>query len=268
MTELTITRRVTRVRHPLEVRLCTVQRVVRVTPGVARITLAAPALARFVSASFDDHVKLMLPPADGSALVLPVPGPEGPALPPGAVRPLMRDFTPRAFDAAQGTLDIEFALHGHGPAAAWAAQAQPGQQVGVGGPRGSLVIPTDFDWHLLVGDEAALPAIARRLEELPAGARAIAVVQTSDAADRRALRSAAQLEMRWLQAGDPAVLATAVAALELPSGEGYAWAAGEAAEVAAVRRVLVQQFGLAKEQVRAAAYWKRGSSAHHENLES
>ena len=138
----------------------------------------------------------------------------------------------------------------------------------MGGPRGSLVIPTDFDWHLLVGDEAALPAIARRLEELPAGSRAIAIVQTGDAADRRELRSAARLQLQWLQAGRPDALAAAVSALELPAGEGYAWAAAEAAEVAAVRRVLVQQFGLPKEQVRAASYWKHGSTAHHENLES
>ncbi len=266
------TRRVQRVRHALEARLCTVLRVASLSPGIVRITLGADALQRFVSASFDDHVKLMLPPADGSPLVLPTlgpGGPDGPASPAsaaGAVRPVMRDFTPRAFDTTRGELDIEFALHGHGPAAAWAAQAQPGQQVGIGGPRGSLVIPIDFDWHLLIGDETALPAIARRLEELPAGSRVFAIVKTTDPADRRELRTAANLHLQWLDAGTPGGLTAATAALTLPAGEGYAWAAGEAAEVAEVRRVLVGPHGLAKEQVRAAAYWKRGAAGHHENL--
>ncbi|MET0209323.1 MAG: siderophore-interacting protein, partial [Burkholderiaceae bacterium] len=208
-------RRVERVRHPLEVRRCTVLRVVPLTPGVVRVTFGGEALRRFVSASFDDHVKLMLPPPGGRPLVLPVPGPDGPALPADAERPTMRDFTPRSFDPSRGELDIEFALHGHGPAAAWAARAQPGQEVGIGGPRGSLVIPTDFDWHLLVGDETALPAIARRLEELPADATVIARVQTRERADRRGLRSAADVRLHWLDANEPDALAAAVANLEL-----------------------------------------------------
>lgn len=79
----------------------------------------------------------------------------------------MQDYTPRRFDAQE--LGIEFALHGDGPAANWARQAQPGQTLTVAGSRGSFIVPTGFDWHLLVGDDSALPAIARRLEELPEG---------------------------------------------------------------------------------------------------
>src|SRR6266568_4230449 len=78
----------------------------------------------------------------------------------GSGAPVMRDYTPRRFDAVQRELDIEFALHGDGPAATWAAQAAPGQRVMIGGPRGSFIVPTDFDWHLLIGDETALPAVA------------------------------------------------------------------------------------------------------------
>src|SRR6185369_9649473 len=108
-----------------------------------------------------------------------------------AAEPVRRDYTPRRYDAAAGELTIEFALHGDGPAARWAAQAAPGQRATIGGPRGSFVIPLDYDWHLLVGDESAMPAIARRLEELPAGATAIVILQVRDAADRRALQTSA-----------------------------------------------------------------------------
>ncbi|MCF7697685.1 siderophore-interacting protein, partial [Mycetohabitans sp. B2] len=103
-------------------------------------------------------------------------GPDGVAFPEHHPRPPARDYTPRRYDRHAGELDLEFALHDAGPASAWARQAQPGQWLGVGGPRSSLVIPTDFDWHLLIGDDTALPAIARRLDELPADTRVATVI--------------------------------------------------------------------------------------------
>jgi len=127
-------------------------------------------------------------------------------------------------------------------------------------------VPLGFDWHLLVGDETALPAIARRLEELPASTQAMVIAKTTDPADRRALHSRARLQVRWLGESVDDGLAAAVRELQLPAGEGYAWAAGEAADMAATRRVLVEHHGLRKDRVRASAYWKRGASAHHENL--
>ena len=239
------TSRVQRVRHELKRRELTVTGVDDVTPNFRRVTLTGDSLADFVSASFDDHVKLIFAPeADGT--------------------PVMRDYTPRRFDNAARELVIEFAQHGDGPAAAWAAQAQPGHTLTVGGPRGSFIIPTDFAWHLLVGDETALPAVARRLEELPAGARVVALLNVPES-DRRAFDTQADLDLRWVD-GDDALLA-AVRALTLPSGEGYAWCAGEAAAMAAARKILVDEKGHDRHAIRAAAYWKRGASHHHENLE-
>jgi NADPH-dependent ferric siderophore reductase len=234
-------RRVQRVRHELRRRALVVRRVERLSPGIVRITLGGDELQGFVSASFDDHVKLLF---DAGAA---------------------RDYTPRHHDAEAGELQIEFALHGDGPAAAWAAQARAGDVLTVGGPRGSFIIPTDFDWHLLAGDDTALPAIARRLEELPAGSRAI-VRLAVDAADRRALTSRADVDLQWLDSAEQ--LPQAMRELSLPAGEGYAWCAGEAAAMAAVRQVLVQERGHPPHAIRAAAYWKSGTQAHHENLET
>ncbi len=128
-----------------------------------------------------------------------------------------------------------------------------------------MIVPVDYAWHLFAGDETALPAIARRLEELPAGARAIVFAQTGDAADRRVFDSVADVELRWFD-GSEALIA-AVRAVELPAGEGYAWCAGEAAAMATLRRVLVDEKGHDRHAIRAAAYWKRGAVAHHENLD-
>jgi len=245
MTDEVSVRRVQRIRHEIKRRDVRVLRVEAPSPHFRSIVLGGESLSDFVSASFDDHVKVILG-AD-------------------AAEPVMRDYTPRHVDTAARELTIEFALHGSGPAAEWAAQAAPGQHLVVGGPRGSLVIPLDYDWHLFAGDETAMPAIARRLEELPAGSRAIVRLQVADAADRRMLRSAAAVDLQWVDDADG--LIDAVRALQLPSGEGYAWCAGEARTMAALRRVLVDEKGVDRHAVRAAAYWKQGAVAHHENLE-
>lgn len=235
-------RRVQRVRHEIHRRTTTVVQVDRPTPGFVRVTLADPSLASFVSGGFDDHLKLILPGADG--------------------QPVMRDFTPAAFNRQAATLTLEFALHASGVASDWARQARPGQTVVVAGPRGSMVVPTDFDWHLLAGDASALPALQRRLTELPAGARVIALVQ-ADAADQRPLPSAAQLTLQWVP--DTAALAAAIAALDLPPGEGFAWCAGEASAMARLRDLLLAK-GQPKEAMRVSAYWKRGAASFHDEL--
>ncbi len=239
--------RVQRVRHELKRRELQVLRVESVTPHYRSVTFTGEALADFISASFDDHLKLILPGTDG------------------AEAPVMRDYTPRRYDNQDRELTVEFALHGDGPAADWAAQAEAGQSVTIGGPRGSFIIPLDYDWHLFVGDETALPAVARRLEELPAGARAIAVLRTDEAADERSFGTRAELSLQWVRSDN--ALLDAVRALALPIGEGYAWCAGEAATMAALRRILVDEKGHDRQAIRAAAYWKRGAVAHHQNLE-
>lgn len=258
-------RSVQRVRHPLAARRLDVLNVLRISPHFVRVTLGGPQLEGFISASFDDHFKLMLPADSHSALVLPAFGPNGPQWPADGERPVMRDFTPRFHDPVKRELDVEFALHGAGSASEWAAQAAKGQSVGVGGPRGSFIIPVDYAWHLLIGDETALPAISRRLEELPRGALVMAVVLTEDAADRRVFHTNANVTEQWVSSADE--LISAVRQLQLPEGEGFGWAAGEAKTIAAVRQVLTGTHGMQKDHLRTAAYWKRGATAHHENLE-
>ena len=250
---------VQRVRHALKGRHVQVVRRTQVSPGFVRLTLAGPDLADFVSAGFDDHVKL----------ILPAPGQERASLPQlvdgrpqfTGPRPVLRDYTPAHWDAAQGSLDIEVALHDAGPASDWAAAVQVGQWAGIAGPRGSLVIPVGFDWHWLLGDETALPAIARRLAELPATARAVVRVQLRNPQDQRALASAAQLDVAWVDS-----LTDAAQALAVPAGPGYIWAAGEHSEMAALRGMLAAKPGVDAKRMRIAAYWKRGEADHHENL--
>lgn len=250
-----------RVRHPLRGRHLQVVRRTAVSPGFVRLTLAGPELAGFVSAGFDDHLKL----------ILPQPGQERPSLPSMQdgrpvfpdPRPMLRDYTPARYDSAAGELDIEVALHDAGPATDWAASATVGQWVGIAGPRGSMVVPTGFDWHWLLGDETALPAIARRLAELPASALATVRIQVRNPADQRALASAAQIDVAWVDS-----LPAAVQALALPPGAGFVWAAGEHSEMAELRRAMLAKPGVDPKRMRISAYWKRGAADHHEDLVS
>lgn len=240
---------VQRVRHELKRRELTVLRVQAPSPALRSITFGGPELEDFVSLSFDDHVKLFFPPAAGALADSP---------------PAMRDYTPRHFDAAARELRIDFVLHGHGPATTWAAQAVPGQRLAVGGPRGSMVLREGLAWQWLVGDATARPAIARRLAELPAGTPVRLLLIEPEPAERQPLASAADVQLQWAD-GAPEALAV-LRGWPLPVGTGYAWCAGEAATMAAVRAVLVGERGLDPRSVRAAAYWKQGATAHHETL--
>jgi NADPH-dependent ferric siderophore reductase len=211
-----------------------------------RITFGGGDLEGFASPGFEDHVKLFW-------------GDVG------------RHYTPRRYDAAAEELDIEFALHDHaGPATAWASQAKAGDTIAVGGPRGSMVVPDDFDWYLLAGDETALPAIQRRLEEIRPGARAIVVAEVGDASEEIPLTSRASIETHWVHrreaAGTGTLIEDAIAGLILPHGDGYAWAACEAGAARRVRRVLVEQHRHPKEWLKVASYWQRGVADVHETL--
>ncbi|CAH0281926.1 NADPH-dependent ferric-chelate reductase [Massilia sp. Bi118] len=234
---------VQRVRHELKLRDLEVTAVDSLSPGFVAITFKGEALADFTSLGFDDHVKLMFgEPGEGQA---------------------RRDYTPRRFSREARELVIEFALHGTGAASDWARAAKPGDRLLVGGPRGSMIVPLELGWHLLVGDDTALPAISRRLEELPAGSRAFVLVLAGEA-DRRRFAGAAQAELRWMSSNDE--LLAALRALSLPAAEtGFAWGGGEAGLMAQVRQVLLEK-GVPKQHMRVSAYWKRGVADHHEDL--
>ncbi|AOK31214.1 FAD-binding protein [Burkholderia singularis] len=274
MTQPMTERMVARVRHPLKFRLLQVKHVSAVTPHLMRVTLTGDELHDFESASFDDHVKVFFPPPGEDAPARPELGPNGIVFPEDRPRPVARDFTPRRYDRDARELDLDFVLHHPGPASQWAAHAQVGQMLGIGGPRGSFVIPKDFDWHLLIGDDTALPAIARRLEELPAGARVTVVLEVADPSAQIDFATRTNLYRVWLHRNDAAQttngasqLVSALRDLPLPAGDGYVWAAGEASEMRAVREHLCGERGIAKSRIRAAAYWKRGASAVHESLD-
>lgn len=263
MTMEVINRTIERIRLETRARMLTVASVTDLTPHMRRIRLSGPELEGFQSPGHADHIKVFLP-ADGKPLPRPERHPDGLAWPDGTARPFMRDYTPRYFDPVALTLDLDFVLHGDGPASTWATSARVGDALLIAGPRGSLRIPDTFDWYLLVGDETALPAIGRRIEELPAGKLAFAVIEVPEAADEQQFETRSPVAIHWvhrngLEAGAQNVLLPKVSAVEFPPGEGYAFVAAEAETSKALKAHLVDR-GMNPEYVRAAGYWVRGEA--------
>lgn len=250
---------VERMRHPFRARH--VQLLARevISPGFLRLTLGGAELQGFLSAGFDDHVKFILPQSGLEKPNLPAMVDGRPHI--EGERPTMRDYTPLRFDPVANTLQIEFAIKGAGPAAEWARSAPIGDWVGLAGPRGSMVVPAHLSWHWLLGDETAMPAIERRLAELPAGVKAVVRVQVADATDRRNWASAADLDLQWVDS-----LTDAAQALNVPEGEGFIWASGENRVMAELRKQVLAKPGVNPKNMRIASYWKRGEEGHHEEL--
>lgn len=238
-----------RVNHEIKRRKLQVKRVVDLTPRMRRITVGGPELAGFVSLGTDDHVKLMFAttPQERAALDDPDAHPD--------VRPTMREYTPRRIDLDAGELDLDFVLHGDGPASTWAAQAEPGQTLVIAGPRASMVVPDIFKSYLLVGDETAIPAIARRLEELPEGRDVMVVIEIEDDQERQVFESRARVDVIWVHRYQEQVI-NILDKLRLPDEPLYAWVALEKAQARAIKKLLLEEKGLNEQQVKAVAYWK------------
>lgn len=251
------TRSVELIRHPLRVRRLEVRAIRRPGPLYQLITLGGAELADFSSPSPTDHVGIV-PPAP-SGLVLPEAVDERLRWPAGE-RPPMREYTVRRFDPAALELDVRILLHGNGPVSRWAAEAAVGDRVGVVGPRSSKVMPDGYANYLLVGDLTAVPAIARWLCTLPEGATAqvlVAARSDDDVVEFRCNQPTWLLWLTDLSVPEADHLPLALEGLKLYSRDTFAWAAGEAVAMRAIRQVLLGHHGLPAEQVRVTGYWRR-----------
>jgi len=240
-----------RMRHEVRMRMLTVVKVQTLTPHMVRITVQGPELEGFPSASPDDHVKLFFPVANGK-FNMPVMTADGPQYPEGKEPSPARDYTPRAFRADALELDLDFVIHGEGPASTWAEKARVGDKLGVGGPRGSMIVPGDYDHYVLVGDETALPAIGRWLEEMPAGTQVTVLAEIASESEKQALAR----EARWFIRGASPSLDEAVAALPIPAGDTFWWVATESKRARELRSLLVETRGIDKDWVKATGYWQ------------
>lgn len=237
---------------------CTVQRVQPLTPRMLRIVFGGEELRSFQWSGPASHIKLILGPTSAD--------PE--------VRALSRTYTPRHFDASAGELTVDFVLHGEGPASTWAAQAQPGQPMLIGGPGRSYAVDPLAQWLLIAGDESAIPAIATILETLPDSVPAEVLIEANDANDEFAIAPLRpNVTIRWLYRARPITptdptapagveLLAAVTAFQPPVGSGAIYVACEADAMRRIRRQLLVERAMTRESVTTRGYWKHGSTDH------
>jgi NADPH-dependent ferric siderophore reductase len=175
--------------------------------------------------------------------------------------PVTRTYTVRAFDPTAGELTIDVVQHGDsGVAGPWAAAARPGDVLRLMGPGGAYAPEPDADWHLMVGDESAFPAIAAACERVPGGVPVLAVLEVADEAEQQELSSPGDLRVTWLHrsAGAPEQLLRAVRELTFPPGRVHAFVHGEAGLVRSVRSHLLNEREVARELLSVSGYWRRG----------
>lgn len=241
-------------RHPPELWRAPVLRTARITPRMARITVGHESLTTFPGGGGDQHV----------VLYFYEPGVELPATLAaartrlGQVRPAMRSYTVRRFDRDAGELDLDFVLHGTGPAATWAEHARPGDDLILVGPSPAYLPDPDVPRHVLVGDESALPAVAAMLAEVPG---ATAVLEVADAAEEQDLPG----DVRWLHRDDtppgtPDLLLAALRSAGPFDLDTAVWAAGERTVMHAVRAYLLDECQMDRRQVRTTMYWRHGQA--------
>lgn len=235
----------------------------QLTPHMIRVVLGGAELAGLNIGAYTDHyVKLLFPrpdvdypvPFDLAAVRRDLPSQQWPRL---------RAYTVRAWDPTARELTIDFVYHGdEGLAGPWAARARPGDPVMFLRPGGGYAPSQDADWHLLIGDESALPAIAATLERLPAGASARVFLEVAGPEEEQKLATDSDAEITWLHRGAGKVgeaLVAAVRAADFQTGTPHAFVHGEATFVKELRHLLRVERGLGREQLSISGYWRLGA---------
>jgi NADPH-dependent ferric siderophore reductase len=240
----------------------TVERREQLSPHTVRITAGGPGFDALRMNEFTDkYAKIIFadpslgltPPYDLAAL--------RESLPPEQ-RPVSRTYTLRRADTDRRQVVIDFVVHGdRGIAAPWAAQAEPGDVLTMSGSGGAYRPDAGSDWHLLVGDESALPAICSALEALPGDARGIAYLETSDPGEYLDAKPPSGVEVNWLHRPEPGsqpqLLADALLAGSWLSGRADVFAHGERESMKAVRAALKARLGDG-DQLSLSGYWASG----------
>jgi NADPH-dependent ferric siderophore reductase len=252
-----------------------VLRTEQVTPHIVRVVLGGGGFDTFTPNDFTDaYVKIVFVRNDIDVAALPQPLTldsfnELPA----ERRPTVRTYTVRSVDSDKRELAIDFVVHGeHGVAGPWAVAAKPGQPAYLMGPSGAYTPDPAADWHLMAGDEAAIPAISAVLEALPDNAIGKVFIEIAGPEDEIALKKPAGVGVNWIyrggradlvgddRAGDHAPLIAAVKEANWLPGQVQVFIHGEAQAVMHnLRPYIRKERGVdAKWANSISGYWRRG----------
>ncbi|MER7762568.1 siderophore-interacting protein [Streptomyces sp. NPDC097619] len=239
-----------------------VLRTEQLTPHMVRIVLGGEELAGFEAGEFTDHYIKILFAAEGVTYPEPWDLEQIRGSFPRDQWPRNRAYTVRSWDPAAGEMTVDVVVHGdQGLGGPWAARVRPGERVYFLGPGGSYGPDPLADWHLLAGDESALPAVAAALERIPAGAKVFAYLEVGGPEDEIEITTAPGVTPVWLHRGDRPVgslLLEAVTGLRFPSGAPHVFVHGEAGFVKEIRRHLRMERQVPRERLSISGYWRLG----------
>ncbi|WP_327103660.1 siderophore-interacting protein [Nonomuraea glycinis] len=240
-----------------------VLRTERISPHMIRVIVGGDGLRDFATTSdFTDHYVKVVFPHEGVDYPQPFSVQHVRETMPRELWPRLRTYTVRTWDPDIRELTLDFVYHGdEGLAGPWAARAMPGDEILMLGPGGGYAPDPEADWHLLVGDESALPAIAASLEAMPDGARAHAFVEVEGPAEEIKVRTYGDVHLTWLYRRGRRVgeaLVEAVRELDLPGGDVQAFVHGEAGFVKELRRLLRVEAGVPMARLSISGYWRLG----------
>lgn len=235
----------------------TVVRREALTPRLLRLTFEGPDIHTMASEPAAS-VRLLVPSPGTNELVLPTwNGNE--FLLPGDIRPALRTFTPLTADGAD-RLDLEIVRHAGGVVSTWAEHVDKGRPAAISGPGRGAEFGDDADDFHLLGDETATPAIGQLLERLPASAsiRVHAEVDREDAIRPLPAHPGASIEWHVRDPDEPpgSCLVAAAEAIGEIGPTSHIWAAGEAASMQRIRKILLEGRGLRRAQTTIRGYWK------------
>jgi len=245
-----------------------------VTSHMVRVVLGGSGFDTFTPSEFtDSYIKLVsvADDVDVSGLPHPLTLDSFAELPAGK-QPVVRTLTVRRADPAAREIAIDVVVHGeHGTAGQWAATAEPGQPAYLMGPSGAYAPDPAADWHLLAGDESALPAISVALEALPANAVGQVFIETAEPSDEIALTAPDGVGINWIyrggradlvgegRAGDHAPLIDAVKSAPWLPGQVQVFIHGEAQAVMHnLRPYIRREREVAAKWASISGYWRRG----------
>lgn len=238
-----------------------VERVEPLSPHMVRVVLGGAGLDDFTPGPWTDSYLTVYLPPPGAPYTVPFDADAVRTLP-AQQRPASRRYTVRDWDPKRRELTIDFVVHGDaGVAGPWAAAARPGDLLQLKGPSGSYSPDPDADWHLMIGDASALPAIAASLARIPAGRPVHVLAEVGGPADELPLTSPGDLHLTWLHrdanpgADDLAV--HALDKLDRPPGRVQAFVHGEAVVNRELRRQLLVGWELPREALSVSPYWRR-----------
>ncbi|MFT4167173.1 MAG: siderophore-interacting protein [Microlunatus sp.] len=251
-----------RPRKPRQSRSATVLRKEWLSPGMVRVYFGGEGLRTMPELTFTDHyVKLLFPPP-GADYRWPFDPEQVRGERPAEEWPVTRTYTIRSFDPATAEMAIDFVVHGDvGLAGPWAANVEPGESIGFFGPGGAYAPDPAAPSHLLVGDEAALPAVAAALDALPDDASVDVYVEVADAAHQIPLRLTRGTRLTWVHRGEHPYgvpLATAVRTGWVPEDGAQVFVHGNAELVKDLRRFLFVDHRYDRRLVSISGYWRTG----------